>query len=328
MRIAITGSSGYLGRLLAAALSTRAEVESVIGLDIASPEGSAPVKFRFHPADVRRPFAELLRREGVTAAVHLAFTFGPTRRLRAARAINLDGTRNFLDACRETRLSRVIVLGSAIAYGARRDNPPALAEDRPLRAGRGYAYAYHKRLCDEMCRRFSAECPTVRLAVLRPPIVLGRHVDNYFSRMFFKPKVVYPRGADPAMQFVHEDDLCAAVVALLQNDAVGPFNLAPEGSIRFSELAWEFKRAALGMPYSLLWAVCAFTYSARLVRLNETPPGALPYIRYPWLVSGERLRAETGFVPVHSTLDTVRAWRRSVLDQAAAGRTFEGKFRI
>jgi len=328
MRIAITGSSGFLGRRLVAQLAQQPQVESVLGLDTVAPSTiDASPKFQFVRRDIRDPFADVLQTHGVTKAVHLAFIFGPTRQTRLARRVNLGGTRNFLDACCAAGISRAVVVGSAIAYGARKDNPLLLDEAAPLRAGSGFIYAHHKRLCDEMCQRFGKEQPGTKLAVLRPPIVLGRYVDNYFSRMFFKPKVVYPRWSDPAMQFVHEGDVADAILALLACDAPGAFNMAPEGTIRFSELAWECKRAAFGMPYPILWALSAFTYTARIRRLNETPPGALAYIRYPWLVTGDRLRRETGFVPRRTTIETVRDWRAGVRDQAQAGAEMPRKYR-
>lgn len=328
MRIAITGSSGFLGRRLVALLADRPEVEAVVGMDVVAPDSvSRPAKFQFIQRDIREPFAEVFQNHGVTKAVHLAFIFGPTRQTRLAKQVNLGGTQNFLDASHASGVSRAVVVGSAIAYGALCDNPPLLDETAPLRAGSGFIYAHHKRLCDLMCQRISEEQSKVNLAVLRPPIVLGRHVDNYFSRMFFKPKVVYPRWGDPAMQFVHEEDVADAILALLACDAPGPFNMAPEGTIRFSELAWECKRAAFGMPYPILWAISAFTYAARIQRLNETPPGALAYIRYPWLVNGDRLRRETGFTPARSTMETVRDWRAGVRDQAMAGAEMPRKYR-
>ncbi|MBN2562628.1 MAG: NAD-dependent epimerase/dehydratase family protein [Phycisphaerae bacterium] len=356
-RIAITGSSGYIGSRLVAALLERPHVESVLGLDVCEPTTAATTpaaissvscgvgdpktapaeaygpsshaaRFRFHKTDVRFPYADAVVREGVDAAVHLAFAFAPSRRRRWARAVNLDGTRHFLEACLAAKVSRAVVLGSATAYGALPGNPERLAEASPLRAGPSFQYSYEKRLCDEMCTRFAAEHPRVSLAICRPPIVLGPCVDNYFSRMLFKPKVVHVRGEDPEMQFVHEDDICGAILALLGADEPGPFNVAPEGTLRFTELAAEFKRAPLALPANLLCTLCRLTYSARLTWLNETPPGALSYIRYPWLIDGRRLRESTGFTFSHSTLDTVRAWRRSVLERVAAGTPPPGRIRV
>jgi UDP-glucose 4-epimerase len=327
-RIAITGSSGYIGSRLVAALLQRPEVESVLGLDIRRPPVSHAAGFLFHKTDVRFPYADTFVREGVDAAVHLAFAFAPSRHRRRARAVNLEGTRHFLQACLAANVDRAVVLGSATAYGALPENPERLTESSPLRADPSFPYSFEKRLCDEMCLRFVAERPRISLALCRPPIILGPNVDNYFSRTLFKPKVVHAHGDDPPMQFVHEDDMSGALIALLNADQPGPFNVAPEGTLRFTELAAEFNRAPLALPAGLLTVLCRLTYAVRLTWLNETPPGALNYVRYPWLIDGRKLRQATGFACSYSTFDTVRAWRRSVLERVAAGTPPQGKIRV
>ncbi len=326
-RVAVTGSSGYIGKRLVNALATRGMAESILGLDVRAP-ADAPAGFRHVTTDVRMPFDGVFLREGVDAAVHLAFSFGPTRDRRMARAINIEGTRNFLQACLSARVRRAVVLSSATSYGARRDNPERLIESSPLRAGDGFPYAHDKRICDEMCMAFSAEHPEISLAWCRTPIVLGANVDNYFSRLLFKPKVVYFRGDDPPMQFIHEDDLCNALITLLECDGRGAYNAAPYDTVRFTELAAEFKRAPAGLPAGLLCAIAAFTYWTRWSRFNETPPGALSYIRHPWVIDSERIRRDTGFRCVHTSLESVRAWRRAVVARVNAGEIPAGKVRL
>jgi UDP-glucose 4-epimerase len=326
-RIAVTGSSGYLGTRLVRALLRHPEVESVIGLDILPPAALPGAGFRFEQTDVRSPFGEVFLREGVDAAVHLAYVFAPTRRRRRARAVNVDGTRHFLEGCKVASVGRAVVLGSATAYGAHADNPPRLTESCPLRAEPVFQYAYEKKLCDELSLRFADEHPEIKLAVCRPPIILGPNVDNYFSRMMFKPKIVYGRGHDPAHQFVHEDDIAGAIVALLEIDEPGAFNVAPPDTMTLTELAAEFVRAPMAIHPALLTMLCRLTYAARLSWLNETPPGALAYILHPWLIDGGKFHKATGFKLSHSTLETVRAWRESVLRRHAEGRPPRGKIR-
>ncbi len=327
-RIAVTGSSGYLGARLVRALLQHPDVESVIGLDIRPPAASPQAGSTFVQADVRFPYGDVFVRQGVDAAVHLAYVFAPTRRRRLARAVNVDGTRHFLEACTAASVGRAVVLGSATAYGAHANNPPLLTESSPLRAEPTFQYAYEKRLCDELSLRFAEEHPEINLAVCRPPIILGPNVDNYFSRMMFKPKVVYGQGHDPAHQFVHEDDIAGAIVALLQIDEPGAFNVAPPDTLTLTELAAEFVRAPMAIHPALLKMLCHLTYAARLSWLNETPPGALAYIMHPWLIDGSKFHRSTGFELEHSTAETVRAWRESVLRRHAEGRPPRGKIRI
>lgn len=325
--VAVTGSSGYIGTRLVNALALGGIADSILGLDVRAP-AVAPGAFRHITTDVRMPFDDIFQREGVDAAVHLAFSFGPTRDRRTARAVNIEGTRNFLRSCLAARVKRAVVLSSATAYGAQRDNPERLSETSPLRARKGFPYAHDKRVCDEMCASFAAEHPEVSLAWCRTPIVLGANVENYFSRLLFKPKVVYFRRDDPPMQFIHEDDLCNALLTLLKSGGRGAYNAAPNDTLRFTELAAEFKRAPAGVPAGLLWFIAALTYWTRWTHFNETPPGALSYIRHPWAIDSQKLEHETGFRCTHTSLETVRAWRRAVVARVHAGDIPAGKVRL
>src|SRR5262245_26842887 len=150
MRIAITGSSGYIGSRLVAALSDLPGVEAIVGMDARDPTPMPPAPFEHIRADVRFPFDQTFAEKRVNAAIHLAFSFEPKRARSLEQAINLNGTCNFLRACVAAKVTRAIVLGSATAYGARRDNPDRLVESSPLRARPSFPYSYDKRLCDEI----------------------------------------------------------------------------------------------------------------------------------------------------------------------------------
>lgn len=300
----------------------------MIGYDIAAPRVPVGGRFRHVTHDVCRSLEAAFVREGIDAAVHLAFVLGPARNRGAARRTNLQGTRQFLQAVRDARVPRAVVLSSATAYGARPDNPARLTEDAPLRADRSYAYSHDKRVCDEMCAAFVRESKGTALSWCRAPVVLAGAVDNYISRFLFKPKVMYARGCDPAMQFIHVEDLCAAVTAMLEAGVRGPYNASPEDALRFTSLAAEFKRAPMAVPAGFLYAVCGASYALRLKWLNEAPAGALAYIRYPWVIDPGRLARETGFRCARSSVETVRCWRREIVEAASAGRMPAGKLRV
>ena len=44
---------------------------------------------------------------------------------------------------------------------------------------------------------------------------------------------------------------------------------------------------------------------------TEAPPGNLDFLRYPWVVSNEKLKAETGWEPRYDTLETLEITMRS-----------------
>lgn len=327
-RIAITGSSGYIGQQLVQALSRFADVEKIAGLDIRPPTAVQPPQFSHHLCDIREPFEKLLHEIGIDTAVHLAVAFDPTFKRAGAYSINVDGTRRFLESCRRAGVRRTVVLSSASAYGAHPDNPERLTESHLLRAGPGFSYAYDKRLCDELCSAFAAGNPDMSLAWLRPPLVFGPGVDNYVARMFFKPKVAFVRGFDPPMQFIDCGDLCDAIIAVMASDLKGPLNVAPDDTLTLRQLAAEFKRAPMSLPMGLARGLAAVTYHLGLRSINEGSPGAIPYICHRWVVDSSRLRNEIGYACRLSSIDTIRTWRRDIVERAATGRPVPGKIRL
>lgn len=327
-RIAITGSSGYIGQQLVAGLSARSELERILGLDIRPPAVPHSQPFMHAQCDIREPFDAQMRDDGIDTAVHLAVAFDPTFKRAGAYSINVNGTRRFLESCLRANVQRVVVLSSASAYGAHADNPERLTETHPLRAEPPFTYAYDKRKCDELCSAFAKEHPEVSLAWLRPPLVFGPGVDNYVARMFFKPKVAFVQGFDPPMQFIDCGDLCDAIIAVMASDVKGPLNVAPDDTLTLRQLAAEFKRAPMELSLGIARGLAAFTYRLGIRSINEGSPGALPYICHRWVIDSQRLRNEIGYACRMSSLDTIRSWRKDIVERAAAGLPVPGKIRL
>lgn len=327
-RIAVTGSSGYIGQQLVAQLAARFGVEQILGLDIRSPAESPWPIFKFVRCDIRESFDSVMKDNGIDTAVHLAVAFDPTFKRAGAYSINVDGTRRFLESCRRADVRRTVVLSSASAYGAHPDNAERLTESHPLRAQPAFSYAYDKRKCDELCGSFALEHPDLSLAWLRPPLVFGPGVDNYVARMFFKPKVVFVRGFDPPMQFIDCGDLCDAIIAVMASEVKGPLNVAPDDTLTLRQLAAEFKRAPMALPYGMARALAAFTYYLGIRSINEGSPGALPYICHRWVIDSQRLRREVGYTCRMSSIETIRTWRKDIVHRAASGLPVPGKIRL
>ena len=312
--LAITGAGGFLGRCITARAAGRAGLDKVLALDI-RPDPHAAPPVHAMACDVTAPFDELFKTHGVTDAVHLAFQVDPRHDLAQMRRVNVDGCAHFLQACAAADVRRALVVSSATAYGARPDNPRRLKEGDPLRAHSQFPYARHKAEAEQLCARFTRAHPRTRLAVVRPCVVVGPHMHNYLSRMMQGPVVFGPWGQDPPMQFIHEDDLARAVVDLLAQGAHGAFNLAPEDTVRFSELVRMTGRPRVRVPAPLLKLLTSVAWKLRLRGLTEVPPGFIDYIRYSWCVDNTRLTREHGFAFRYSTRQALAAWLETMSEE-------------
>ena len=146
-RIAVTGASGYLGRLLVNRLARCEGVERVLAIDIRPLMGDIPQNVVYVKRDVTEPMADLLIKHRIEAVAHLAFVIQPDRNAARASRVNVGGASSVLDACAAAEVRHVLYMSSATVYGAHADNPPMLTEDAPLRPVRGFQYSELKVKC-------------------------------------------------------------------------------------------------------------------------------------------------------------------------------------
>ena len=77
-RVAVTGASGYLGRLLVRRLAQCEGVERVLGIDIRPMHGELPRNVAFVERDITTDITDLLADNGIDAMAHLAFVIQRT----------------------------------------------------------------------------------------------------------------------------------------------------------------------------------------------------------------------------------------------------------
>jgi nucleoside-diphosphate-sugar epimerase len=307
--VAITGVAGYLGRKLVSVLDGDATVERIVGIDVAEPVDGSP-KLEFHQADVRDArLAKLL--PGVDTLVHLAFQVDPIRDEERMRQINVDGTRNLLEAAGATGVRCLVYTSSATVYGAHPDNDFPLTETSPLRANPDYSYAWHKLETERMIEAFQEDHPEVLVTVLRPANAFGPNVRNFVSRMLEAPRVTSVKGYEPPMQFAHEEDVAAALHLAVTKELPGAYNVAPDGWLTSDEIITLSGKKRVELPEAV-----AFSLAERLWRvgLTEAPPGELQYVMHPWVIDNAKLKA-AGWQPRHTneaalaaSLEAHRPW--------------------
>jgi peptidoglycan/xylan/chitin deacetylase (PgdA/CDA1 family) len=137
---------------------------------------------------------------------------------------------------------------------------------------------------------------------------------------------------DPPSQFLHLDDLAAAVDIARRQRLDGPVNVAPDGWLEAADRRALAPAPRLRVPERV--AVKVATWRWRL-GLAPTPPGLLPYARHAWVVANDRLRAagwapaysnEEAFVAGHAAgpLATMSPRRRQELALGIAGTSLVG----
>jgi len=170
-------------------------------------------------------------------------------------------------------------------------------EDALLRPNPGFSFAAHKAEVERLAAEWHADNPGVRLVVLRPVTAVAAGESSWAARTLRAAVTVAAGDDDSPVQFLHLDDLAAAVELAVLGDLAGTYNVAPDGYVSATRM-----RRLSGMVPWLRVPPQVASWLARFRwrwRLAPTPPGVVPYTRFPWVVSNERLRA-AGWEPRHS----------------------------
>jgi UDP-glucose 4-epimerase len=293
--VAITGVSGASGELVVRALASDPAITRIIGVDARDPT-FRPAVLEFHRVDLVSADLKAVF-EGADVLAHLAFLVAPRADAALTERANIEGTRRVLDAAGAAGVGSMVVVSSAMVYGAWPNNPVPLTEDAPLRPNPGVTFAAQKAEIERLVAEWAEGHPKVPVAILRPVTVVGPSVDGYLSRIFRDGLPVRMRGPGPAAQFVHHDDLTVAVHRAITSRLDGVYNVAPDGSIAHDDLlALAAPRLRVRFPWGAGGRVGRLAWQTGLV---ETPSALTPYLEQTWVVANDRLRA-TGWEAQHS----------------------------
>jgi UDP-glucose 4-epimerase len=302
--ILITGISGYLGSRLTGRLSKRNDISKIVGIDIRHPSG-LPDGISFYPTDIRDPsISGLLTRHAIDTVFHLAFVVKPIHNTQRMHDIDVNGTKNVLEAAHRSGVRQVIAISSTLAYGAHPDNPKQLTEDAPLRGNKIFPYGYYKAVTDKLIQDFARNHPEMTVSILRPCTVFGPTVDNYVSRMLFLPATVCVRGYDPPVQFVHEEDFVSACILAMDKNIPGPFNISADGTLTVKQIAETLGARVIPVPAWLLYPMLECLWRLHFPKI-EVNRGYLDYIRYPFIASNRKAKKLLGFTPKYTSAQTL-----------------------
>ena len=305
-RVAVTGVTGYLGRLLVDRLALCDGVERILGIDVRPMLCELPSNVTFVERDIAEDITDLLVEHGIDAVAHLAFVLQPDRNAERARRVNVDGTTNVLSACAEAGVRHVLYMSSATVYGAHSDNPQMLTENDPLRPVRGFQYAEAKVEVEAMLRQFEGQHRDASVCILRACPVLGKEADNFVARNLARRVLVAVGDDEPPLQFLHEDDAAEIMAYCLQNGIEGTYNVGGRDTIRMSETSRIARSRLVRLPAPLLYGATELSWVLGLQ--SNTPASGLDFIRYPWVVSGEKLEREHGLKARRSSREAWEAF--------------------
>lgn len=315
MKILITGSSGYVGYVLARHFTGRGV--PVVGLDLApNPAWAGHPLFTFRECDVTRrdALADAFRLERPTHVFHLAFLMNPLHDARREREIDVGGSINVLEeANRSETVVQLVLLSSTSAYGAWPENRRWIQETAPLRP-RDYRYGIHKQEVERFYGGL-ARRRDLKLVILRMCTAVGptyHKAGGVVALLANSPVLPRINGRDCELQFLHEDDL-TALVDLVVGDIVieGTFNVAPDSFATTRDLAPD--KWFVPLPLWLARGLAALLWR---LHLSDVMPSAMDLSTYGIIADPAKLRDRYGYRFKYGTRE---AFETTVTERRAKG---------
>jgi UDP-glucose 4-epimerase len=303
--VVLTGVCGRLGRLLLRELH---RVDRVVGIDRREfPD--APPDLTHYRLDLRRKACrDVFRREPVRAVVHLGVMHDPRTSAETRHAWNVEGFGRVLEYVAAHRIPKLVLLSSAAVYGARPGNAQFLSEDAPLLAASRLSEIRDLVELDMLAQTFFWRAPECETVILRPSFIAGQ-VHNEIYSYFRLPVTPRLLGFDPMMQFVHEDDVVAALRLALRPGLRGIFNIGGPGVLPLSQVVERVGRPTVPVVHLLARRVLDGLWR---FGLTDFPGREIDYLRYVCMVDDGRARRDLGWQPRHTLDETIRAIRDAV----------------
>ncbi len=316
-RVVITGGDGYFGRQLVKKLCRNLQVERIVVMDTSFNSKKRLYDFKVNfpdrrivsiATDVRdrKTISECLHLYSIDTVYHMAWILNPIHDIQLECDVNINGSRAIVECAMEQGVRSFIHVSSTTAVIDAKNSEELISEDREPSGTPYYPYSYLKAVIDIYCQVQMENFEN--FTILRPSIVLGGKTDNIVKKMASLPIMPRVMGYDPPMQFCSETDIVEVLYRSLYSRGHNIFNVAGDGTLRYSEVARILGKRTIALPESILYPV---TDLAWRFHLSPFPNGVLELIKLPWVTDITRLKNVFGYTPTISSLGALQEFADS-----------------
>ena len=287
--VAVTGAAHDLGLALTARLAQSDRFSRVIAIDDHRGDLSGVI---WRVVDIRDP-ALAGRLAGIDVIVHTDLDLAAGSDPKARRAFNVRGAQTVLTAAAAGGVGRVVLITSAMVYGASPDNPVPIDEGAPLLAEPDGSVVGDFMEIEQLAERSPRTHPGMAITVVRPAALVGEGIDTLITRHFEAPRLLAVKGCAPRWQFCHVADLLSAIELAAAGEVSGAFAVGSTGWLEQDQVEELSGLRRIELP-----AGVTFATAQRLHRAGITPAPVsdLHYVVYPWVVDCKALR-DAGWRP-------------------------------
>lgn len=301
--VLITGASGYVGRIaLAELMKSKGNMKTVVAHDVRIPKKEEQLPGVIYvEGDIRdKKLSDIIVTHQIDTVVHLVSIV--TRQKGEGRAfaysVDVDGTRNLLEACIEHKVKKFIMTSSGAVYGYYADNPEWLTEQDPLRGNPEFAYSDHKRIQEELLGTYRQDHPELQQLVFRPGTIIGETTDNQIVDMFARPVIIGINGSTIPFVFIWDVDMARIIIKGICEENEGIYNVAGDGALTLRQLAERTGKRYLSVP---IWVLKMILSIMHLLGFAQNGPEQLSFLQYRPLLLNKALKERFGYIPTFTS---------------------------
>lgn len=307
----VTGGSGFVGghlivRLIEAGWQVRGTARSAESRAAVERLGAEP-----RDGDLADPAALERAMAGVDTVFHVAAHFRLWGAPQDFRAMNVEGTRNVLDAAMRAHIRRVVYVSAAAVVMGDPEPQLQVTEDLSLRRMGFAPYAASKSEAEEMVLAASGCRVGLSTVAIRPPFIWGPGMPA-LDRMEESVKAGQFRwvaGGVQRLSTCHVRNLCHALILAADHGRDGAAYFVSDAADTTMKAFLTRLLASRGIlpedravPFGAAWAMAGVMESVwRLLRLKGEPPMTRQMLRFigkDFTLDITQARAELGYSPV------------------------------
>jgi len=305
--ILITGVTSTTGRMVAEQFYFDKRVGKIIGIGrIDKPyyfNDYSPSRFIYMKVDILK-YRELhnlfisseFRDSNINTVVHLAFVEEVSRRDLDPHTLNVEGTKNLLDMCMNTKGIKKFVFKSTIyVYKLKPNSPTIIHEGWDLNFDPTAPQWIKDRVDADMLCRSAMENDKMDIVVLRFPHIIGRNINSQMN-IYLNQRIVFkPMGFDPVINLIHSRDVVNAIQYAVHTKVKGVFNIRGRETAPLSTFLRLNKRRVIPVPPFVLSAINSIQWKLGLTDFYY--PINKDFLKYNCVPSSERMEKILKFTP-------------------------------
>lgn len=314
-RALVTGAAGFMGAAVSEKLRS-------LGYEVSGVDMTAQGDTRVTGADISAPGSWQDLAAGCELVIHTAAIVSNSSSWDSAWAVNVRGTRNVVEACRDGGVQRLLHVSSAAVYS--HDRPPVVTEELPVRPSKR-VYGDTKIAAEQVIWQAHA-AGEVTATVVRPGDVYGpgsRPWTVLPVQMLSAGQVILPARGHGLMNPLYVTDLVAGLVAAATSPAGEGqvFNLSGPEAVETHEFFGHYC-AMLGIggprvaPTLLAVAVATLVGGTlrTLGRPSEASAGTMAMLATGARISNQKASDILGWQPqvdLDEGMELTEAWLRA-----------------